>query len=242
MAQATLVETQIKDGQTLIERLHYEKIDVTAAGWVKESDSGDWYLYLATPLVGEDGATRPAYRKVNAAIRKMQEEEDFGMDPFQIKLIGEHDTIAKDMEAHREARPAGPPTRFRGNRLGELAIEEAYIYPLPPNPEEQAGIQLWECGQIELRPGIGPAGLCRVAVIDLDNHAILRKRTYRGTRANPQPLSQGQLEVTWSEGGAVRLIGPAAGQRWRWSQPRATWEEGGRPPDKVLDAILAAMG
>jgi hypothetical protein len=232
---------QIKEGQTLLERLAHEGIAVTAAGWVKESDSGDWYLYLATPLVGEDGATTPAYRRVNAVIRKM-EQEGFRMDPFDKKVIGPHDPIARDMAAHRVARPGGPPTPFRGSRLGDLYVEEAYIYPPLPNPEEQAGIQLWECGRTELRPGIGPAGLCRVVVIDLENKAVLQKRTYRGTMANPQPLSPGQLEVTWAEGGVVRIIGSAAQQRWRWSQPRATWEEGGCPPDKVLQAIFTAMG
>jgi hypothetical protein len=45
MAQATLVEMQIKEGQTLLNRLAHEGIAVTAAGWVRESDSGDWYLY-----------------------------------------------------------------------------------------------------------------------------------------------------------------------------------------------------
>jgi hypothetical protein len=93
-----------------------------------------------------------------------------------------------------------------------------------------------------LRPGIGPAGLCRVAVIDLENQAVLQKRTYCGTMHNPQPLHGDQLEVTWAEGGAVRIIGPAAQQRWRWSQPRAAWEEGGCPPDTILQAIFSAMG
>jgi hypothetical protein len=241
MAQTALVEMQIKEGQTLIDRLTYEGIAVTAAAWVKESDSGDWYLYLATPLVGEDGATRPAYRRVNAVIRKM-EEEGFGMDPFEKKVIGPHDPVARDLAEHREARPAGPPTLFRGNRLGALAVEEAYIYPPPPTPEQQAGIQLWECGRTELRPGIGPAGWCRAAVIDLETQAIVEKRTYRGPMANPQSLPPGQLEVTWAEGGAVRIVGSGTQEHWRWSQPRATWEEGGRPPDKVLQAILTAMG
>jgi hypothetical protein len=241
MAQTALVEMQIREGQTLIERLAHEEIGVTAAGWLLESESGDWYLYLATPLVGKDGATRSAYRRVNAVIRKM-EEEGFGMDPGAIKVIGPHDPIAGDMVAHREARPAGLPTRFRGTRLGDLAIEEAYIYPPPPNPEEQAGIQLWECGRTELRPGIGPAGLCRVVVIDMENQAVLQKRTYRGTMANPQSVPHGQLEVTWAEGGAVRIVGSAAQQRWIWSQPRASWGEGGCPPDQILQAIFAAMG
>jgi hypothetical protein len=241
MAQAALVEMQIKEGQTLLERLAHEGIAVTAAGWVKESDSGDWFLYLATPLVGEDGATRPAYGRVNAVIRKM-EEEGFRMDPFDKKVIGPHDPIARDLVAHRQARPGGPPTPFRRSQLGELYVEEAYIYPPLATPEEQAGIRLWESGRTELRPGIGPAGLCRMVVIDLENQTVLQKGTYRGTMANPQPLSPGRLEVTWAEGGAVRIIGSAAQQRWRWSQPRASWEEGGCPPDKVLNAILTAMG
>ena len=85
MAQATLVEMQIKQGEILIERLAHEGVAVTAAGWVKESESGDWYLYLATPLVSEGGAKTPAYRRVNAVIREMEEDEGFGMDPFEKK-------------------------------------------------------------------------------------------------------------------------------------------------------------
>jgi hypothetical protein len=75
-----------KEGQTLIERLSHEGIEVTAAAWVKESESGDWYLYLATPLVREDRATKAAYGRVNAVLREM-EKEGFGMDPFAKKLI-----------------------------------------------------------------------------------------------------------------------------------------------------------
>jgi hypothetical protein len=241
MAQATLVEMQIKEGQTLLDRLAHEGIVVTAAAWVKESDTGDWYLYLATPLVSEERGKREAYGRVNAVLRKM-EEEGFRRDPFDKKVIGPHDPIAKDMIAHRKTRPGGPPTPFRGIRLGELYVDEAYIYPPPATPEEQMGIQLWECGRMELRPGIGPAGLCHVVVIDLENQTVVQKKMYRGTMANPQSLSHGQLEVTWAEGGAVRIIGSAAQQRWRWSQPRAAWEEGGRPPEKILQAILTAMG
>jgi hypothetical protein len=170
------------------------------------------------------------------------EEEGFSMEPFDKKVIGPHDPIARDMTAHRQARPGGPPTPFRGSRLGELYVEEAYIYPPLATPDEQTGIQLWESGRTELRPGIGPAGLCRVVVIDLENQTVLRRSTYRGTIDNPQPLSEGQLEVTWTEGGMVRIIGKVAHQRWRWSQPRASWEEGGCPPGSILRAIFAAMG
>jgi hypothetical protein len=247
MAQAILVDMQIKEGQRLIDRLAQEGVDVTAAAWVKESESGDWYLYLATPLVTERGGKRPAYHRVNAVIRELQ-KEGFGMDPFAKKVIGPHDPIAKDMVANRRGRPGGPPTPFGGSRLGDLAVEEAYIYPPPPTREEAAGMQLWECGRTRLKPGIGQGGLCRVVIIDLERQAVLQEqdRTYRGTMANPQPLRQGQVEVTWCEGGALRIVGPDTGsaalQRWIWSQPRVTWEAGGCPPDRIVHAILTAMG
>lgn len=130
MAQATLVEMQIKEGQRLIDRLTKEGVAVTAAAWVKESESGDWYLYLATPLVTDDGGKRPAYHRVNEVIRELQ-KEGFGMDPFAKKVIGPHDPIAADLVANRDGRPGGPPTSFRGSRLGDLAVEEAFIYPQP---------------------------------------------------------------------------------------------------------------
>lgn len=245
MAQATLVGARIIDGQRLIDRLTREGVDVTSAAWIKESDSGDWYLYLATPLVREDGATKPAYRRVNAVIREMQ-KEGFGMDPFEIKVIGPDDPIAKDVVATRSGRPGQPPTPFRGSRLGELAIEETYIYPPLPNPEEAVGIQLWESGRIELKPGIGSAGQCRVVVIDPERKAVLQSRMYRGTVANPQSLPAGHVEVTWAEGGAARVViadkGSAARQQWKWSQPRAIWEDGRCPPGHLLQSILSAMG
>jgi hypothetical protein len=134
MAQATLVGMQITEGQRLIERLPREGIPVTAAAWVKENDSGDWYLYIATPLVGEDGATRSAYGPVNTVLRKMQ-DEGFGLDFFDKKLLGPQDPVTRDIVAHRRGRPGGPPTPFRGAQLGDLAVDEAYIYP-PLAPAE----------------------------------------------------------------------------------------------------------
>jgi hypothetical protein len=137
------------------------------------------------------------------------------------------------------------PTPFRGSRLGDLDVEEAYIYPPPPTPEEAVGIQLWECGRLPLKPGVGPAGRCRVVVLNLPTQTILQERRYRGPMANPAPVSSGQVEVTWAEGGALRIIADesnsANSRRWQWSQARVAWVEGGCPPDQVVQAIITAM-
>src|SRR5439155_24821557 len=122
MAQATLVNLQLQDGQSLIERLAWEGVAVTAAAWIKEIESGLWFLYLATPLVGEDGATRPAYRRVLAVLRQM-EQEGFGVDPFAVKLIGPDDPLARDILAihARASGRRGSPIRWGGTMLGNAS-------------------------------------------------------------------------------------------------------------------------
>jgi hypothetical protein len=194
MAEAILVDLQLKEGQRLLDRLVEESVPVTAAAWVKESESGDWYLYLVTPLVSESGGKKAAYHQVNEVMRKMQ-DEGFSMDPFAKKVIGPNDPIAKDLLAYRKGRPGGPPLPFRGVRLGDLPIQRAYIYPRSPTPEEAAGLQLWDRGEIVLRPGVGSAGLSRVVVIDKERQTMVQDHRYRGTMRNPKPLSDTQLDL-----------------------------------------------
>lgn len=244
MAQGTLVEIEISEGQRFINRLAQAGITITAAAWVKESESGDWYLYLATPLVSEGGGKRSAYRAINDVMREML-REGFEMDPYAKKVVSLHDPIARDMIANRGNRPGGPPKLFRGSQLGNLAVEEAYIYPPMPTTEQVCGNRLWECGRLPLRQGIGQAGICRVVVIDVENETVLQDRRYRGTMANPQPLARDTLEVTWAEGGSLRIVtaesASMAREPWSWSQPRLVWDQGGCPADKVLNAIMTAM-
>ncbi len=127
MDQITLVASQIDAGQRLAERVAQDGFTVTAAGWLQESEAGLWYLYIASSLVGEEGGTRKAYGHVNAILRRMP--QPFGIDPFEIKMIGNKNPIAKEMAAIRDRSAGKGPVWFRGHRLGELAIEGAYLYP-----------------------------------------------------------------------------------------------------------------
>jgi hypothetical protein len=133
MAQTTLVEIQVRDGQRLIDLLGRNGVDITAAAWIHEGESGDWYLYLATPLVSENGDTLPAYRRLNEVYRSMRDEE-LGVDQFEVKMIGPHDPIAEDIAKNRSPRPGKSPRRFTGGRLGELSVEQAWIYPFDRRP------------------------------------------------------------------------------------------------------------
>ncbi len=96
MDQATLVTIQIEDGQRLVERLAQGGFSVTAAGWIKASEDGQWFLYLASPVVDKQGDLR-AYRQVNPMVRQMP--QPFSIDPFEIKLIGAATPLAQEMAA-----------------------------------------------------------------------------------------------------------------------------------------------
>jgi hypothetical protein len=131
MAQGTLVDMQIAEGQRLLERLAAEGVPVAVAFWVKEADTGDWYLYLATPLVGEEGATRPVYSRINAVIRGMP--EPLGLGPLAIKVVAPADPVAQDVLTvlRRASGRRVAAGRWDGTRLGDLSVDEAYFYPLP---------------------------------------------------------------------------------------------------------------
>jgi hypothetical protein len=132
MDQGTLVSMQIEDGQRLLARLVEGGVPVTAAAWVKEEESGMWYLYLATPLVGEDTGTLPAYRRVNAVIRALP--EPLGVGPFEIKVVAPSSPIGKALRDLQRRAHGSSPYYYRGTRLGDLSIEGAYVYPPVPAP------------------------------------------------------------------------------------------------------------
>ena len=44
-----LVENKIEDGAALIRQLIRDQFEVRVAFWVKRTEEGLWYLYIATP-------------------------------------------------------------------------------------------------------------------------------------------------------------------------------------------------
>ena len=129
MGQEALVAVQFSEGEQLIDRLLKEGVTVTAAAWIKKSDGGLWYLYIASSLVGEDGARGNGYRRIIALVREMQ-KDGVWIDPMDIMLIGPDEPIAKALRAVPRRKTAQGLTWFSGPRLGELEVEQAIIYEL----------------------------------------------------------------------------------------------------------------
>jgi hypothetical protein len=95
------------------------------ASWVKPVEAGRWSLYIATPLLDEKGATR-AYREVYRVLRSL---ENPWVTDSDISLVGQDEPITRDALEIIRRYPARLPTRSRRSQLGNLAVEESYIYP-----------------------------------------------------------------------------------------------------------------
>jgi hypothetical protein len=139
MDQDAVVSDQTESGKRLIEALAAAEFDVRVAFWAKPTDEGKWYLYLASPIVDDQGPTE-AYRFVHRILRKTP---DVWIDPFEIKVIGMNDSLSEaalevmkprvpdSPFAIRNPRPYPGMTRLGGATLGGVSIDGAYIYPLP---------------------------------------------------------------------------------------------------------------
>ncbi len=137
MDQDTVVSEQRESGQRLIDALAGAGFEVRVALWAKPSDEGKLFLYIASPVVDEQGPA-VAYRKVHDVMRRMS---DVRIDPLDIRVVGLGDTLAQAaLEVTRPRTPGSPfavrnptpypgITRFGGSTLGGVSIEgPAYIY------------------------------------------------------------------------------------------------------------------
>jgi hypothetical protein len=129
-----LVDEQLKAGRKLLERLQGVGIPVTAAAWVKPTERFQWYLYLVTPLVGEDGRKKPAYRQILPIVQELQGEGAW-IDVFDVTPIGLTSATGKAIaETSRQQNPIRVATPLRRPLSGDLSIDGAYVYAPVPAP------------------------------------------------------------------------------------------------------------
>jgi hypothetical protein len=127
-----LVKEWIDDGKAFVERLVTAGTPVAAAFWVKESENGRWYLYVATPLVPREGGTREAYRRIVAAYREMPEA--FSIGPLQIRAVAPSSPVGGAVLDLQKRHPGKGPIRYGDGLLGNVPAEATYIYRPTPTP------------------------------------------------------------------------------------------------------------
>jgi hypothetical protein len=139
MAAELLVESRIDDGKRLIDQLVRDGFGVTAAFWVKADEDGPWHLYVASPRVVPEKPGE-AYAPLYASLSKIP---DLQIHLSEIKLIDDANPIARDAVAVSNLYPRRRLTRYRGKRLGDLSIEEAYIYPTTISPRQSKKVTIY---------------------------------------------------------------------------------------------------
>jgi hypothetical protein len=123
--QELLVDNRIDDGEKLLAQLVQSGFDVTVAFWVLASEESSWFLYIGSTAVAPE-TLGDAYRTLYASLTKVP---DVSLSISEVKLVHPSNPIARDAIAERDRRPGRIPVRYRGKRLGNMAIEEVYIYP-----------------------------------------------------------------------------------------------------------------
>lgn len=128
MDQIALVTEQVEDGRRFVDRLVREGIDVTSAGWLRLADeSGQWFLYVATPIADEDPLK--AYRRVLALMRQMT--RPFWVDPLGVKLISPTSPVAEWISGITQSYPSRDVIHYGRSISGspDVEVEEAFVYP-----------------------------------------------------------------------------------------------------------------
>ena len=100
---------------------------VHAAFWLKDSDDGAWYLYVASDQITDENFD-VAYGEV---LRITVVMNDPLFDPFQVKLIGADDPLAQAVLDMQRRYPGRVTSHLQGKVLGGLPVEEVYLYPSP---------------------------------------------------------------------------------------------------------------
>jgi len=126
MDQGPLVIEQIDAGARFLAEFE-KKIPVMAALWLKASDEGSWYLYLASDEFNHNNLD-VGYREV---LRLAGELRDPNFDPFQVKLIKPGHPLAKAALDVLQRFPGRMATRLHRRNFGGVSVDEVYIYPTP---------------------------------------------------------------------------------------------------------------
>ncbi len=125
MDQEPLVIEETEAGEKLV-RLLDQYVKVEVACWVKGSEEGQWYLYIASDKI-DDSNLDLVYGEV---LRLADQMASPYLDPFRVKLIPTRDPIAQAALDIQRRFPGRMATRFGGKNFGGIGVDGVFIYPV----------------------------------------------------------------------------------------------------------------
>jgi hypothetical protein len=124
VVKTTLVDRQIREGRRLAQALRAKGFDVQSAAWIKSVESQEWRLHISSTSISQMGY-REAYRLVDETLNELKPRQ---LDLFDIRLMEVSNAVAKSVAAWQATSNASDDTVYSGYELGDLPIEEAFIY------------------------------------------------------------------------------------------------------------------
>ena len=126
MDQSPLVKEMVDAGAKFIGEFA-KYVPIQAAFWLKASEEEQWYLHLASDQI-DDTNFDLAYGEV---MRMASRIPDPWLSPFEIKVVSSKNPLAAAVVGFQNKFPGRIPTRYRGRPLGNISVEEVYMYPQP---------------------------------------------------------------------------------------------------------------
>ena len=136
MDKGPLVVDQIDAGAEFLTRLQ-KYLPVKIAFWLKRSDTGRWYFYFASDKFNENNLEQ-GEEEVRRVSRGW-------WDPYLIwvpvSLLAVDDPLVRDVLQIQQLYSGKKPIRYDGYYLGDMSIDDCYIYPSPepvPTPSVES--------------------------------------------------------------------------------------------------------
>ncbi len=179
MGTELLVEDSLDFGQKLIAELFRDGFDVAVALWARASEEGRWFLYIGSRSVGPE-SIGGAYRALSACLSRIPDSE-IGIS--EVKLVPAASPLAREAMAVRDRYYGRAPKPYRGKRLANLGIEEAYIYPPLPAPPPVQGVEMRK-----LRKDVAQVGRPKDFALSQEEDATVAHLTAQGV--SPQQAEE----------------------------------------------------
>lgn len=126
MDQEPLVANSIEAGQRFLKEFNsFEQVKYAA--WLKEADSGRWYLYILSDHVNDEDVDR-AYKKVVQIARSMNAPR---IDPFRVRVVAANRPMANRLAKLCEDQAQTTTTPDPLDMRSDFSFEGIYVYQMP---------------------------------------------------------------------------------------------------------------
>lgn len=125
MDKTALVDKNMEEGKRLLVALDSAGFRVLAALWFYVAEDEEWRFMVASPMMDEKGP-KESYASIQETLARLSPPSNISLKQIWV-VSPSHDLIRLLRSAIRTG-PGVSGTRFTGNTVNNVFIEDAYIY------------------------------------------------------------------------------------------------------------------